>query len=156
MMIALQIFGLLEESSERKNFNIVVQGGTDNRSIDQMMKKAATTRWPLVLVNMQLTDSLMRSGVRINLQWRPRDENTVADDLTNEIFSQVDVAKRVHLQWSGVKLSLLNRLWEARDDFLDRESWVFFNGEDDLGIAPFAAMGMWISECNPGCNYNQW
>lgn len=139
VMVALQIFGFLEELSERKNFNIVVQGGTDNRSIDQMLRKAATTRWPLVLVNMQLTDSMMRSGIRVCLQWRPRDENTIADD-TNGIFEQVDGTKRVLIRWKDVKLSLLNRLWEARDDFLEDKR------------APFAPMGMWFSGCNPWSN----
>ena len=138
VMIALQVFGFLGESSDRKQFDIVVQGGTDNRSIDQMMRKAATTRWPLVLVNMQLTDSLMRSGMRVGLQWRPRDENTIADDLTNERFEQVDVAKRVHIQWSEVKLA-----------------WVFFGGgEKRVPFEKTACVlhcdgGVWISGSNP-------
>ena len=110
VMIALQVYGFLEDSAERKQFDLLVQGGTDNRSIEQMMRKAATTRWPLVLVNMQLTDSTMKSGMRVGLKWRPRDENTVADDLTNEKFDQVEVAKRVHIAWNEIKLDLLNKL----------------------------------------------
>ena len=128
VMIALQVYGFLEDSAERKQFDLVVQGGTDNRSIEQMTRKAATTRWPLVLVNMQLTDSTMRSGMRVGLKWRPRDENTVADDLTNEKFDQVDIAKRVQISWNEIKLDLLNKLWGAREEFLDRDSWIFFDG----------------------------
>ena len=93
-----------------------------------MMRKAATTRWPLVLVNMQLTDSMMRSGMRVVLKWRPRDENIVADDLTNGKFEQVDMAKRVQVRWNEIKMELLNKLWGARKEFLDRDSWVFFDG----------------------------
>ena len=133
VMIALQVYGFLDESSERKQFDLVVQGGTDNRSIEQMMRKSATTRWPLVLVNMQLTDSLMRSGMRVGLKWRPRDENTIADDLTNEKFDQVDPSKRVEIRWNEIKLTLLNKLWGAREEFLDRESWVFFDGDSKSG-----------------------
>ena len=135
VMIALQVYGFLEDSAERKQFDLMVQGGTDNRSIEQMTRKAATTRWPLVLVNMQLTDSMMRSGMRVGLKWRPRDENTVADDLTNEKFDQVDIAKRVQIRWNEIKLDLLNKLWGAREDFLDRDSWVFFDGVEKS--APF-------------------
>ena len=135
VMIALQVYGFLEDSAERKQFDLVVQGGTDNRSIEQMTRKAATTRWPLVLVNMQLTDSTMRSGMRVSLKWRPRDENTVADDLTNEKFDQVDSAKRVHISWNEIKLDLLNKLWGAREEFLDRDSWIFFDGVEKS--APF-------------------
>lgn len=133
VMVALQVYGFLDESSERKHFDLVVQGGTDNRSIEQMMRKSATTRWPLVLVNMQLTDSLMRSGMRVGLKWRPRDENTIADDLTNEKFDQVDPSKRVDIRWNEIKLTLLNKLWGAREEFLDRESWVFFDGDSKSG-----------------------
>ena len=135
VMIALQLFGFLEDSAEREQFDLMVQGGTDNRSIEQMARKAATTRWPLVLVNMQLTDSMMKSGMRVVLKWRPRDENTVADDLTNERFDQVDMEKRVRMQWKEVKLDLLNKLRGAREEFLDRDSWVFFDGVEKS--APF-------------------
>ena len=135
VMIALQVYGFLEDSAERKQFDLLVQGGTDNRSIEQMMRKAATTRWPLVLVNMQLTDSTMKSGMRVGLKWRPRDENTVADDLTNEKFDQVEVAKRVHIAWNEIKLDLLNKLWGAREEFLDRDAWIFFDGAEKS--APF-------------------
>ena len=135
VMIALQVYGFLEESAERKQFDLVVQGGTDNRSIEQMTRKAATTRWPLVLVNMQLTDSTMRSGMRVGLKWRPRDENTVAGDLTNEKFDQVDITRRVQISWNEIKLDLLNKLWGAREEFLDRDSWIFFDGAEKR--APF-------------------
>ena len=110
MMIALQVYGFLDDSAERKQFDLMVQGGTDNRSIEQMTRKAATTRWPLVLVNMQLTDSMMRSGVRVGLKWRPRDENTVADDLTNEKFDQVDIAKRVQIRWNENQTGLAEQI----------------------------------------------
>ena len=113
VMIALQVYGFLEDSAERKQFDLMVQGGTDNRSIEQMTRKAATTRWPLVLVNMQLTDSMMRS----------------------EKFDQVDIAKRVQIRWNEIKLDLLNKLWGAREEFLDRDSWVFFDGVEKS--APF-------------------
>ena len=63
VMVALWSFGFLKESSERRSIDLWVQGGTDNRSIDQMVNRAATTRWPLVLVNMQLSDCLMGAGL---------------------------------------------------------------------------------------------
>ena len=78
-MVALWLFGFLNDSLERRSIDLWVQGGTDNRSIEQMRRKAA--RWPLVLVNMQLSDSLMRAGLWVGLKWRPRDENTIEDDL---------------------------------------------------------------------------
>ena len=75
---------------------------------------------------MQLSHSLMKAGVRISLAWRPRDENTLADDLTNERFDKVEAGKRVVLEFSELDLSLLERLWEAREEFLDRDSWAVY------------------------------
>ena len=107
-----------------------MQGGTDNRSIEQMVKKSATTRWPLVLVNMQLSDCLMSAGLRVGLVWRPRDENTVADHLTNGVFTQVDSDKRIAVRWCDLNFKLLETLWGAPSEFLDRDSWKFFHGSD--------------------------
>ena len=128
VMVALRAFGFLNESGDRRSIDLWVQGGTDNRSIEQMTKKAATTRWPLVLVNMQLSDALMKAGLRVGLKWRPRDENTIADDLTNGRFEQVANDKRVDIKWADLNFTLLEKLWEVRAEFLDRDSWKFYHG----------------------------
>ena len=49
--------------------------------------------------------------------------NQLADDLTNLKFDGVDMSKRVQVKFTDLDLSLLRRLWDSRDDFLDRESW---------------------------------
>ena len=73
----------------------------------------------------------MRAGVRISLAWRQRDQNTLADDLTNSRFGDVDLNKRIDVALSDLDLSLLLDLWEARHEFLDRDSWaVYGKGRD--------------------------
>ena len=75
----------------------------------------------------------MRAGVRISLAWRPRDQNTLADDLTNSRFDDVDLDKRIDVAFSDLELSLLLSLWEARHEFLDRDSWaVYGKGRDKV------------------------
>ena len=59
----------------------------------------------------------------MDLAWRPRDENVLADDLTNSRFEKVDMEKRVEVKFSDLDLELLNLLWEAREEYLDRDSW---------------------------------
>ena len=131
VLVALQLFGYLEPKSGRTCIRLWVQSGTDNRSIDFLSRKNSTTRWPLTLVNMQLSHCLMRAGVRISLAWRPRDQNTLADDLTNSRFGDVDLNKRIDVALSDLDLSLLLELWEARHEFLDRDSWaVYGKGRD--------------------------
>ena len=130
VLVALQLFGYLEPKSGRTCIRLWVQSGTDNRSIDFLSRKNSTTRWPLTLVNMQLSHCL-RAGVRISLAWRPRDQNTLADDLTNSRFGDVDLNKRIDVALSDLDLSLLLDLWEARHEFLDRDSWaVYGKGRD--------------------------
>lgn len=68
----------------------------------------------------------MASGLKLVLRWRPRGQNTMADELTNENFTNVDERKRVALCLADLKLDWLFELWEQREDFLDRESWSFY------------------------------
>ena len=88
-----------------------------------LSKRASSAKWPLMLVNMQYSHLLKQAGLRVNLQWRPRDENQLADDLTNLRFEGVDMSKRVQVVFEDLDLTLLKRLWESRDDFLDSDSW---------------------------------
>eukprot|EP00435_Cladocopium_sp_Y103_P073254 s378_g43.t1 len=94
VLAALQLFGYLEPRAGRTCIRWWIQSGTDDRSIDFLSKKSSTTRW-LTLVNMQFSHCLMRAGG--SLSWRPRDENTLADDLTN-----------------------------FRDEYLDHDSWAVY------------------------------
>ena len=59
-----------------------------------------------------------------------RDENTVADDLTNGVFTQVDGDKRITVRWCDLNFKLLETLWGTRSEFLDRDSWKFYHGSD--------------------------
>ena len=122
-LAALHCFGYLDVSRDRKNLDLFVQGITDNRSNEDLMKKSATTKWPLMLVNMQLSEKLLKAGLKLKLRWVPRDENTLADELTNEIFTHVDLDKRMVVSWSDLDLSLLESLWDKKDEFIDRSSW---------------------------------
>ena len=130
VLVALHCFGYLSDDAQRSRrcVEVWLQAGTDNLSIDYLMRKSSTTRWPLTLVNMQLSDRLMASGLRLTLRWRPRDENVLADDLTNERFTDFKMEKRVEVKLSDLKLVLLEKLWNERNEFLDREGWKTYTG----------------------------
>ena len=124
-------FDHLAGNSRRQELGITLVAGTDNQSNEALMAKASTTRWPLVLVNMQLSEKLMAAGVKLVLRWRPRDQNVLADELTNENFEHVEADKRVPLTLEDLKLDWLFELWKQRDDFLDRETWKFYQAPSD-------------------------
>lgn len=81
-LAALVAFGFLNDESRRSQLEVSFVAGTDNRSNEALLLKASTTRWPLQLINMQLSAKLMKAGIKLLLRWRPRDENTLADELT--------------------------------------------------------------------------
>ena len=82
-------FWILEEKSRWSHVSVALLAGPDNRSNEAFLLKASAACWPLQLVNMQLSAKLMKLQVkllllRLLLRWRPRDENTLADALTND------------------------------------------------------------------------
>ena len=85
----------------------------------------------------------MRAGLRVGLKWRPRNENTIADDLTNGRFDQVAADKRIDVKWSDLKFTLLEKLWESREEPLDRDSWKFYHGSSDGGVYQKTSWASW-------------
>ena len=122
VLVALHVFGLVGERSEHFAAPVKVSAGTDNLANEHLIKKGLTTRWPLCLVYMQMTKALMAAGLVIRLNWRPRDENSLADALTNEDFSGVDMKKRIHVDWDKLDFAWIWKLWNERGTYLDRDA----------------------------------
>lgn len=70
-----------------------------------------------MIINMQLSALLSRCKLGLRLKWRPREENTVADALTNDDFSSVKLSDRIAIGYSDLPLSLLHKLWETQEQF---------------------------------------
>ena len=99
-LAALFAFGWLEVSSRRKSVPVaLMNAGTDNQSNESLSQKRSTTRWPLMLVNMQLSVLLSAAKLQLYLVWRPRDQNSEADALTNGIFDGFDSADRIEFTY---------------------------------------------------------
>ncbi|CAE7249029.1 unnamed protein product [Symbiodinium sp. CCMP2592] len=116
-LAALHIFGYLTASVDRKELDIECAADTDNQGNSRLLKKGSSTKWPLMLINMQLSDLLFRSSLKLLLRWRPRDENQYADQLTNEIFTNFSDEHRIACTYSDLPLSLLHQLWETKESF---------------------------------------
>ena len=76
--------------------------GTDNKGNEGLTSKRSTTKWPLMIINMQLSSVLSRSKIDLHLNWRPRDENKLADALTNGDYSGVSPGRRVNLRFEDI------------------------------------------------------
>ena len=116
-LVALWIFGYLADSLAPRQIPICLPAVTDNRGNQFLLKKQSTTKWPLMLINMQLSHLLKKACLRLKLTWRPREENTLADQLTNEVFDSFDSRQRLSVSWNELPLSMLDNLWSTKSDF---------------------------------------
>ena len=116
-LAALWIFGHLKESSSQRRLPVAVAGATDNQSNEKLLKRHSTSKWPLMLINMQLSHLLRKACLRLNLSWKPREENQLADALTNLDFQAFSPEHRFNCGFSELPLELLNQLWSSKSDF---------------------------------------
>ena len=114
---ALWVFGHLEPKPRLRKIPVAVSGITDNRSNQSLSAKQSSTKWPLMIINMQVSHHLMKAALRLGLTWRPREENTLADDLTNGRFSSFLTDRRMHFLFKDLPLELLNKLWATKGQF---------------------------------------
>jgi hypothetical protein len=56
---------------------------------------------------MQLAVRVSRSALKLELRWRPRDENSEAEELTNDRFSAFSNHLPFPITWDEVEKSLL-------------------------------------------------
>ncbi|CAE6970985.1 unnamed protein product [Symbiodinium sp. CCMP2592] len=111
-LVALHAFGWLE--TRGRCFS--VSAGTDNLANETVTAKNSTLKFPLAYVQMQLSHSLYKCGGHLKLNWRPREVNTIADDLTNESFGAFDPNLRIHVCLNDCDLSLLRKLSQHHDE----------------------------------------
>ena len=116
-MVALKAFGWLESGAQAREWTTLIYAGTDNRANPQALRKGGSVTWPLMGLMMQMADSLVDIGGKLRLEWRPREENQEADNLTNEIFDGFDPRKRVMIQLVDVPLDLFLSLQNAYAEF---------------------------------------
>jgi len=117
-LTALHLFGWLEEQRERRDIEVSLFGGTDNRANESLTEKRSTTKWPLMGINMQLSSSLSRSRLSLGLRWRPGEENVEADQLTNEDFTGFDESLRIVACWDDLQFGVLDDLVQTRESFV--------------------------------------
>ena len=94
-----------------------MRAGTDNIANDALTSKRSTTKWPLMLTNMQLSSSLAKARLSLDLRWRPREENVEADNLTNEEFAGFSESDRVLVTLSDIDLCIVETLWKTKAQF---------------------------------------
>ena len=94
-----------------------VRAGTDNQSNSYAVSKMMSTKYPLTLLVMELSETLRTRNCELMLEWIPRERNQLADDLTNEKFDSFPERKRVKAIGGDTKWLVLERLMAKATEF---------------------------------------
>ena len=117
-LVALHVFGHLGEPGTVAELPLSLRAGTDNQANESLSKHKSTTKFPLMLIHMQLSLLTARARKALCLEWCPRDENELADALTNQVFKAFSASKRLHVKYADLPLDLLHVLLRTKDEFL--------------------------------------
>ena len=63
-----------------------VYGGTDNQKNSYAISKCMSTKYPLTLLVMEISETLRTRDCELLLEWIRRDKNQLPDDLTNGVL----------------------------------------------------------------------
>ena len=111
-IVALKLW-LKEELTE---VTILAEAFTDNRGNDFILKKGLSTKFPITLMVMEVSEMLQESLAVARLTWVRRDENQAADDLTNENFEKFSMEKRMELPGGKVNWIVLDDLMQESEE----------------------------------------
>jgi hypothetical protein len=86
---------------------------TDNQGNEALISKNMTSKYPLYLVLLELTEQLLKRNVSLDLLWQRRDSNEAADDLTNHCFDKFSEELRVNPRLESLGWIVLPKLMDS-------------------------------------------
>ncbi len=89
---------------------IVLTGVTDSAGNEALMSRLMTSKFPLCLVVLELSEQMQARGCTLGLRWRNREANQAADDLTNLKFESFNPKLRVEPDLSDMPWIVLTTL----------------------------------------------
>ena len=92
---------------------------TDNRGNSFALKRGMSTKFPLALLIIELAEEMRARDLRVDLEWLRRDNNTDADDLSNEDWKKFNEEKRVCIDTKEVKWIILEELMKKGKELYD-------------------------------------
>ena len=108
-LIAIKLW--MPKNPKGSNAKCWIRGKTDNLGNAYAITKWMSTKFPLTVLVMELSESLRLGNCFLNLDWLRRDKNQLADDLSNMKFDSFDLSQRV--RWNPFEQS-----WHVLTDFL--------------------------------------
>ena len=85
-------------------------GTTDNLGNQGAVGKLMTTKFPLCAALMQLASMQAQSHSELILRWAPRDQNAEADEISNGIVRNFDLALRVEVECDAQTIPVMHEM----------------------------------------------
>ena len=89
---------------------VMTEAFTDNKGNEFILKKGMSTKFPLTLLVMELSEMMKVRDLSATLRWVKREDNQEADDLTNEEFEKFQPEKRRHVKSCNIHWLVLDKL----------------------------------------------
>ena len=93
--------------------SVVLPGVTDNQGNSYIVARLFTMQHPSAAILMELAAQLRERGIALDLEWRRRDRNQDADDLTECRFDKFSGEHRVRMDISSMPWLVLYEMLEA-------------------------------------------
>ena len=95
---------------------IQLTGSTDNLGNSWILNKMMSTKFPMLIVLVELAAQLRKLNASLNLVWVPRLQNEEADALTNGEFSAFRTENRVNADVPSLSFPFLPKLAEVSEE----------------------------------------
>ena len=106
-LVAIKLWGCEKDIG---GVHLRTEAFTDNRGNEFILKRGLSTKFPLTLLLIEVCETLRETGSTASLQWVRRDENQLADDLTNEEFGKFNMDLRVRVTEDNCRWLVLDEL----------------------------------------------
>jgi len=97
---------------------LTLTAGTDNQGNSYLLDRMMTTKYPLVVVLMELAHQMRRRRLVLRARWLPRLQNDEADALTNSDFRHFDPKLRIPVDVDQLGFKVLPMLFEAGEQYV--------------------------------------
>ena len=94
-LVGLMVLVPETEARGERAATITLTVGTDNQGNSFLLDRMLTTKYPLVVVLMELAHQMMRRRLVLRARWLPRLQNEEADALTNVDYRHFSADKRI-------------------------------------------------------------
>lgn len=116
-LVALMAFKIC--STTLTKTTMTISAGTDNQGCSLALRKLMSTKWPLAPLLMELSEQMRARRLELHLNWVPRDQNTLADQITNEDFTAFRAENRVEIDPTQLDWIILEKAMEWSKQIYD-------------------------------------